>query len=58
MVSLLRDTSGVVPRVLGHKIVPDLAADISGLCHVFVEMDNLATKPSSRDDVLVALLAI
>ena len=38
------DTSGVVTRVLGHTIVPDLARDISGSCSMFVEMANLATK--------------
>ena len=37
--------SGVVTRVMGHKIVPDLAADRSSLCSMFVEMANLATKP-------------
>ena len=45
-------------HVLGHTIVPDLAADISGLCSIFVEMANISTKPSSRDDGIVARLAI
>ena len=51
-------TSGVVTRVLGNTIVPDLAADRYGSCSMFVDMANLATKPSSRDDGLVAILAI
>ena len=33
---------------LGNKIVPDLAEDRSGLCHMFVDMANLSTKLSSR----------
>ena len=45
-------------RVLGHKIVPYLAAYRSGSCSMFVEMANLATKPSSRDGGLVDRLAI
>ena len=45
-------------RVLGHTIVPYLAAERYGFCSMFVEMDNLATKPSSRDDSLVAILSI
>ena len=52
------NTSGVVTYGLGHTIIPDLAADRSGLCSIFVEIANLATKPSSRDDGLVAILAI
>ena len=52
------DTSGVLNRVLGHTIVPDLAAEISGLCGMFVGMANLATKTSSRDYGLAATLAI
>ena len=52
------DTSGVVTRVLGHTIVPDLAADRSSLCSMFDKMTNLATKPSSHDDGLVARLVI
>ena len=51
------DTLGVVPRVLGHMIVPDLAADRSGSCSMFDKDANLATKPSSSDDGLVARLA-
>ena len=43
---------------MGHKILPDLDVDRSGSCSMFVEMDNLATKTSSRDDGLVARLAI
>ena len=58
MDSLLRDTSGVVTRVLGHTIVPDLAADRSGSCSMFDKMTNIATKALSRDDGLVARLAI
>ena len=54
----MHDTSGVVPQVLGHTIVPDMAADISGSCSMFDKMTNLATKPSSRDDGLVARLVI
>ena len=46
------------PRALGHTIVPDLSADRYGSCSMFVEMDNLATKPPSRYDGLVARLAI
>ena len=46
------------PSSMGHTIVPDLAADRSSLFSMFVEMDNLATKPSSCDDGLVAILAI
>ena len=45
MVSPVGDTSGVVIRVVGHKIVPYLAAERSGLCTMFVEMANIATKP-------------
>ena len=52
------DTSGVVTCVMGHTIVLDLAADISGSCSMFVDMDNLATRPLSRDDGLVDILAI
>ena len=58
MVSLLGDTSGVWTPCSGHAIVPDMAADRSGLCSMFVEMSNIATKPSSRDDGLVARLYI
>ena len=35
-----------------------MVADRSGSCSMFVDMDNLATKTSSRDDGLVARLAI
>ena len=52
------DTLVVVTQVLGHKIVLYLAADISDLCSMFVDMANLATTPSSRDDGLVARLYI
>ena len=52
------DTQGVVTRFLGHKIVPDLDADRSGSCSMFVEMVNIATKPLSCDSGLVAILAI
>ena len=43
-------------RVVGHTIIPDLVADRSRTCSMFVEMTNLATKPSSHDDDLVARL--
>ena len=52
------DTSGVLNRVLGHTIVPDLAAEISGSCSMFVEIANLTTKPSSCNDSLMARLDI
>ena len=52
------DTSGGFTCVLGHTIVPDLSADRSGLCSMLVEMAKIATKPSSHDDGLVAILAI
>ena len=58
MGSLVGDTLGVVTCVLGQKIVPDMAADRSSSCNMFVEMANIATKPSSRDDGLVAILVI
>ena len=48
------DILGVVTRVMGHTVVPDLAADRSSSCSMFVEMANLATKPSSFYDDLVA----
>ena len=48
----------VTSRVMGHTIVTDLSADRSGSCSMFVEMSNLATKPSSLDDGLVARFAI
>ena len=54
MVSPVGDTLGVVICVLGHTIVPYMAAYRSGLCSMFVDMGNLATKKSSRDDDLVA----
>ena len=37
MVFLVEDTLGVVTRVLGHMIVPDLAADRSGSFSMFVK---------------------
>ena len=43
---------------MGHPPVPDLAADRSGSCSMFVDMGNLANKPSSRDDGLLARLPI
>ena len=52
------DTLVVVTRVLGNIILPDMDTDRSYLCSMFVEMDYLATKPSSRFDVLVAILSI
>ena len=52
------DNSVVVTRVLGHTIVPYLYADRYGSCIMFVEMDNLDTKPASCDDGLVARLSI
>ena len=52
------DISGVVTRVLGHTILPDIAADRSGYCSIFVEITYLATKKSSRYGGLVARLAI
>ena len=45
-------------RFLGHTIIPDLDAEISGSCSMFVEMYNVATKPSSCDDSSVDRLAI
>ena len=48
------DTSGVVTRAMGYTIVSDLAADRSVSCSMFVEVADLAPKPSSRDDGLVA----
>ena len=45
-------------HVLGHTLVPDLASNIYSSCHVFVNMANLATKPPSSDDGLVARLYI
>ena len=56
--SLVGDTSGLVTRVLGHTIVPDLDTDRSGSCRMFVETANLSTKPSSRDDSLVDRLDV
>ena len=44
-------------RVMGHTIVPDLAADRSGSCFMFIDMYNIDTKPSSRDDSLVDRLS-
>ena len=35
-----------------------MAADRSGLCHIFVNMEYISTKPPSHDDGLVAILAI
>ena len=35
---------------------PSLNWGTSGLCSMFVDIDNLANKPSSRDDGLVARL--
>ena len=52
------DTLGVVTRVLGHTFVLDMAADRPVLCSMFFDMDNIGTKSSSRDDGLVAVLAI
>ena len=49
---------GRCSRALGHTTVPDIAADRSVLCSMFVDMANLATKQSSRDFGLVARLAI
>ena len=37
MVLLVGDTSGVVTRILGHMILPDLAADRSGSYSMFVK---------------------
>ena len=51
------DTSGVVTRVLGHMIVPDLAAYRSSSRSMFDKDTNLSTKPYSRHDGLVARLA-
>ena len=52
------DTLVVVTRFLGHKIVPDMAADRSGSCIMFVDMVNIVTKLSSHDYGLVDILAI
>ena len=46
------------PVAMGHIIVQYMAADRSGPCSMSVEMANIATKPSSRDNGLVARLSI
>ena len=33
-----------IPHVMGHTIVSDLSADISGLCCMFADIANLSTK--------------
>ena len=50
-------TSVVVTPCSGHTLVPDLVSDISGSCLIFRWYLNLDTKPSSRDNDLVARLS-
>ena len=45
------DTLGVVTQVLGNTIVPDMTADRSGSCSMFVEMANLATGYGVSEDL-------
>ena len=48
----------VTSRVLGHTIILDLNIYRSGLCSMSVEMANIATKSSSRDNGLLDRLSI
>ena len=50
---MLEITWELWPHVMGHKIIPYLAADRSGSCNIFVNTNNLPTKPSSCDGCLV-----
>ena len=45
-------------HVIGNTIVPYLATDRSGTGCMYINIDNLSTKPSSLDDSLVARLPI